>query len=140
MGCPHCQQMGALLDGELSASERAVKEAHLQGCFECTLELQELQRMSRLLSVALEAARHAPHAHLSCSRLRQRRLLRWSKVLAFAASLFFAVSGSLLLETGARPYSSTDIAWEQSAVAPQLLSVRIDSIDPVAQKLLGMRP
>lgn len=138
--CPYSEKVGAFLDGELAASERAACEAHVLGCLECTLELEHLKRMSRLLAVALQAARQAPHARLTCWGLRQRRLLRWSKTLALAASFLFAVSGFLLLHTGGRPYPATDLAWEQTAVAPQAATVRMNAIDPVAQTLLGMRP
>ncbi|MGD0088730.1 MAG: zf-HC2 domain-containing protein [Planctomycetota bacterium] len=140
MGCPHCERIGAFLDGELAASERAACEAHLLGCVECALELEHLKQMSLLLSVALEAERHTHHAGLTCARLRQRRLLWWSKGLALAASLLLLVSGFLLATTGGRTYSAADIAWEQAALMPQLAAVRIETIDPVAQKLLGLRP
>ena len=140
MACPHREQVGAFLDGALAGPARAACEAHLLSCPECALELERLRQVSRLLSIALQEARRSRHACLTCSRLRQRSLLRWSKALALAASFLFAVSGFLLFGSGGRPYSAADLAWEQAAVAPQTVSVRMDAIDPVAQKLLGMRP
>ena len=141
MGCPHGERLGAFLDGELSASEHDACETHLLGCPECALELEHAKHQALLLSLAMQAERQARHPRVTLARLRQRKLLWWTKGLALAASFLFLVSGFLVLRTGERAYSARDIAWEQAAVMPPaLISVRIDSIDPVAQKLLGMRP
>ncbi|MCY3019672.1 MAG: zf-HC2 domain-containing protein [Planctomycetota bacterium] len=140
MGCPHCERIGAFLDGQLAGAERAACEEHILSCRECTLELEYMKRMALLLSVAMQAERQSPHARVTFSGLKQRKLLRWSKGLALAASLLFAVSGFLVLGEGGRAHSSADVAWQQAAVMPQMAMVEVDLVDPVAQKLLGMRP
>jgi len=140
MECPQRERLGTLLDGELAAADRAACEEHVLGCVECTLELEYLKQMSLLLSVAMQATRRAHHPPVTFTDLKQRKLLRWSKGLALAASFLFAVSGFLLLAEGGRAPSSADVAWEQAAVLPQVAMVQMESVDPVAQKLLGMRP
>ena len=140
MECPQRERLGTLLDGELAAADRAACEEHVLSCLECTLELEYMKQMSLLLSVAMQATRRAQHPPVTFSHLKQRKLLRWSKGLALAASFLFALSGFLLLAEGGRASSSADVAWERAAVMPQVAMVQMESVDPVAQKLLGMRP
>jgi hypothetical protein len=120
--------------------ERAVYKAHLAGCRDCATELEHRKHVSRLLSIAIETERRAARTTVTFSHLRQRKLLRWSKWLALAASFLFAVSGFLLLNTDGRARYASDAGWERAAVMPHLATVRVDSVDPVAQRLLGMMP
>src|SRR5215469_2868009 len=43
------EQLSALIDGELSAAERAGLERHLGGCAQCQAELAQLRRVRVLL-------------------------------------------------------------------------------------------
>ena len=140
MECTHRERLGALLDGELTPAERAACEEHVLKCLECALELEYLKQMSQLLSVAMQAKRRDQHPRVTFFQLKQRKLLRWSKGLALAASFLFALSGFLLLAEGGRAPARADVAWEQAAVLPHVAMAQLESVDPVAQKLLGMRP
>jgi anti-sigma factor RsiW len=44
------QQLSAYLDGELTADEMAEVRQHLEGCPACRADIEELQRMKRLLA------------------------------------------------------------------------------------------
>jgi anti-sigma factor RsiW len=140
MKCPECERAGAFFDGELAGSERTAYEAHLASCHDCAMELEHRKHVSRLLSIAIETERRAARTVVTFSHLKQRKLLRWSKGLALAASFLFAVSGFLLLNADGRARHASDAGWERTAVMPHLAAVRVDSVDPVAQKLLGMMP
>ena len=140
MECPHRERLGALLDGELAPAERVACEEHVLNCRECALELEYLRQMSGLLAVAMQAKQCEQHPRVTFSHLKQRKLLRWSTGLALAASFLFALSGFLVLSESGRGPSKADVAWEQAAVLPQTAMAQLESVDPVAQKLLGMRP
>ena len=52
MSCEFETQIHAYHDGELPANQRALLEAHLKECDECTELLADLRRMSRLVAAA----------------------------------------------------------------------------------------
>jgi Putative zinc-finger len=99
------EQHSALLDGELSPGARAVVEAHLAGCPECSGELARLARMLGMLHAlpaeraplgfvdrVLEVTRPTPWY----TRLARRLVLPWRVKLPLeAAALIVVVLGAV---------------------------------------------
>ncbi len=106
MSCEFGHWDGAYVLGSLSAAERSEYQAHLAGCDECTLAVQELAGLPGLLArvpaEVLESPAEVPlpetllPALLQESRGVQRRRTRMSLALAAAAAVVVA-GGSLAI-------------------------------------------
>ncbi|MEW6273294.1 MAG: zf-HC2 domain-containing protein [Thermodesulfobacteriota bacterium] len=65
-GCPEGETLSRLLDGELSAADRAAVEGHLPGCSTCSGEIAALRG-------AVDAGRRLAHARVLERRALERR-------------------------------------------------------------------
>jgi len=116
MSCDRTIQIHRYYDRQLSAAERAEAEAHVEVCFECRQLLDELRRLSILLSRADAAV--MPDGMISrLQRVREERaVLRiagW--MTATAAGILI---GAVLTWPGSRADNNTwPAVWESAAVS-----------------------
>ena len=123
------EQIHAYYDDELSASERAVVEAHLSDCADCRALLADLRHVSQLVSTA-PMAQITP---LAMTRMQQawwaaqdravRRIAGW--LSAVAAAVIFA---AVMLSPANRGADTTAAAgnWQMVALTPPTLSADQD--------------
>ena len=123
MTCELTQRVGAWLDGEIPAAERASFETHVAGCPACAREAAQLRALSGL--IAGGAARELPAGVLARLQRREAAVVRdlgvarvaeW--LTAAAATVLLACGGWLALggSHGASAQAASIAPWEQAAV------------------------
>lgn len=124
--CPFESQLSAYQDGELSPEKRQELERHLATCPPCAAHLDQLRRISAILSTA-PVPRLSPAARQELYALSPQvgeamylRIAKWSTALA--ASIMLAASGWMLAQQRGTPANPTrtDTAadWTQVAMNP----------------------
>ena len=98
---PHRPYLAALADGELELVPQATRE-HVEGCRECTFELQTHQ----LLATKLRAAAGSAAAAVPAVPLQGRRRRYFLPAAAAAALVLVAVGAQLTLRSGPDPLAS----------------------------------
>ena len=105
-----CKELEAYHDGELPPAESALIAAHLRGCCACSVKLEELRALDRLLAQPaaltgrdISAAVLARLPAAAGPVLLERALRGWWKVPALA--LASCAAYALCVETGLLPSS-----------------------------------
>jgi len=109
------ERLPEYLHGRLSASARAIVDAHLSACAECREEL-ELLRSVRA-AYALEPAVNVGAIVKALPRPRQRRVSRNSTLLRIAAAISFVSLGGVSLVVARSAFRNGDIVATDSAVS-----------------------
>ncbi len=121
--CEQAYRLGAYMDGELSAGERATVESHLCACPSCQAEVQRLRRLADMLhqlegpqipTGAMERLHDSVDSTLTAG---VRRLAAWSSA---AAAVVLAACSISLMRSGGAPAQASPAAvatWETAAVA-----------------------
>lgn len=140
-----CKELEAYHDGELPPAEKALLEAHLDGCAACRERLAGLRALDRLMAPPEELAGRdisaAVLARLPASagpELLKRTLRGWWKVPALA--LASCAAYALCVETGllpSNPYSLTSALAAQNEAA-KLSSLIFGKNQSGSEQLLAM--
>ncbi len=121
--CEQAYRLGAYVDGELSAGERATVDAHVCDCPSCQAEVRRLRRLADMLhhlespqvsAGAMDRLHDSVDAMLTAG---VRRLATWS---AAAAAVVLAACSFSLMRSGAGSHQAPPAAvatWETTAVA-----------------------
>ncbi len=112
----------ALLDGELSAPDRAAAEAHLAACAECAAELRALGALEERLGALLGQADHPAPVAQAQMRFRSRRAAATQqrfggearRALLRAAALVLGLAGVAAASVPGSPVR----AWIEETVLP----------------------
>jgi hypothetical protein len=127
----------ALLDGELTAPDRAAAEAHLAACAECAGELRALSALEERLGALLGQADHPAPVAQAQMRFRSRRAAAGQqrfggearRALLRAAMLVLGVAGVAAASVPGSPVR----AWIEETVLPAETAVQQPVARPEAQ-------
>jgi len=122
--CIYSYKLNAYYDNELSHEEHRKLEQHIRGCPYCSRDLEQLQRLSGLISsVSIPDIPDdmAKRLHQSLDSLREKALLRMASMLSSVALVLLVVSSILVLRIAVKGQVATasDPEWEKTAVTLQ---------------------
>jgi len=130
--CIYYHKLNGYYDKELSHEEHHKLEQHIRGCPYCSRDLEQLQRLSGLISSV--SIPNIPdlavkRLHQSLDSLREKALLRMARMLLSAALVLLVVSSILLLRIGVKGQMATasDPDWEKTAVTLHLDVTSVES-------------
>ena len=130
--CIYSYKLNAYHDNELSHKEHRKLEQHIRGCPYCSRDLEQLQRLSGLISsVSIPDIPDdmAKRLHQRLDSLREKALLRMASMLSSVALVLLVVSSILLLRIGVKGQMATafDPDWEKTAVTLHLDVTSVES-------------
>jgi len=122
--CIYSHKLNAYYDNELSHEEHHELEQHIRGCPYCYRDLEQLQRISGLitsLSIPNIPDAMVKRLHQSLDSLREKALLRMARMLLSAALVLLVLGSILVLRIGVNRQMATasDADWEKTAVTLQ---------------------
>lgn len=122
--CIYSHKLDAYYDNELSHEEHRKLEQHIRGCPYCSQDVEQLQRLSGLISSV--SIPNVPddmvkRLHQGLHSLREKTLLRLARMLSSAALVLLVVSSIIILRIGVKGQLATtsDPDWEKTAVTLQ---------------------
>lgn len=120
--CSNIPLVSAYYDGQLDPSQRTAFEQHLIVCGECAEELEQLQRLSSLISQRPESAALsndvAERLHRHVDELTDRSILRFAELLSGVAAAVLLMA-SIWAARPANVSAEPVVAWDQAAVMLQ---------------------
>ncbi|MBI4583777.1 MAG: zf-HC2 domain-containing protein [Planctomycetes bacterium] len=112
-------QLGALLDGELGAQDRAALEEHLSACPRCRSAESTWRQDWELLGRLPGIPSAEPSRFLEAVHARIRRLRRWTRIYPIAGAAA-ALAAALLVFVSLRSPGPRDLAPEDQEIVHNL--------------------
>jgi predicted anti-sigma-YlaC factor YlaD len=133
MNCENSRYIDAYYDGEMFGEDLTRFEEHLSQCLACRTELQELQKLSELISRAeipsiSDEAMDRLHEHAEMSG--EMTLLRIAEWLTAAAAAVLVV-GLLVLFWERPSYAKSVTPWEQVVITRQVDGQASATVEPL---------
>ncbi|MGE5609961.1 MAG: anti-sigma factor family protein [Bacillota bacterium] len=133
MNCENNRHLDAYYDGELFGEDLARFEAHLSECLPCRTELQELQKLSELISrveIPSIPSETMDRLHDYAEMSGEMTVLRIAEWLTAAAAAILVV-GLLVLFWERPSYAQSVTAWEQVVINRQVDGQGNGTVEPL---------